>query len=282
VKIEDGDTYGPVPKSELDEWVTEGRLTAESQVLRDGADQWQWASDLYPELEESPPEPEESAPAKPTPAITVDTGKATPSPAGAPVIAVDTGKGSPSPAAAPVIAVDKGKDKSSAPAAPVVDVGKDTPSAPAAPVVAADEGKAPLSPIAASVAPSAADKAGFGMGVPKTAQSPVRSRSYPAMDLASKIYRVLGWVVIVVAGLGALGYLINVIRVATALGGGTGLVVFLGTSLLFLAVGAVYAAISVITLWFAADAIKCILDIQNNTHRSNFYLQQLSEKQEGR
>ena len=50
VKADDGQSYGPVSKEELDSWVTEGRLTAESQILREGADQWQWASDEYPQL----------------------------------------------------------------------------------------------------------------------------------------------------------------------------------------------------------------------------------------
>jgi len=52
VRTEDGETFGPVPKSELDEWVSEGRLTADTQILRDGADQWQWATDEYPQLAE--------------------------------------------------------------------------------------------------------------------------------------------------------------------------------------------------------------------------------------
>jgi len=51
LKTEDGQTFGPVPKSELDEWFAEGRITAECQILRDGAEQWQWASDLYPQLD---------------------------------------------------------------------------------------------------------------------------------------------------------------------------------------------------------------------------------------
>jgi LSD1 subclass zinc finger protein len=50
LKTEDGQTFGPVPKKELDGWLAEGRITAECQVLKDGGDQWQWASDLYPQL----------------------------------------------------------------------------------------------------------------------------------------------------------------------------------------------------------------------------------------
>jgi hypothetical protein len=50
LKTEDGQTFGPVPKKELDQWLTEGRVTGECQLLREGADQWQWASDVYPQL----------------------------------------------------------------------------------------------------------------------------------------------------------------------------------------------------------------------------------------
>jgi hypothetical protein len=54
-KTDDGQTYGPVSRQELDEWAAEGRLTAESQILRDGSDQWQWATDLYPQLAQAQP-----------------------------------------------------------------------------------------------------------------------------------------------------------------------------------------------------------------------------------
>ena len=46
----DGQQFGPVPKAELDSWVADGSITAECQVLRDGDSQWQWASDVYPQL----------------------------------------------------------------------------------------------------------------------------------------------------------------------------------------------------------------------------------------
>jgi hypothetical protein len=74
LKTEDGEDYGPVPKAELDQWRDEGRITADCHVLQDGAEQWQWASDIYPELEtqeEAPavagPPPLKSRPAE-TPA----------------------------------------------------------------------------------------------------------------------------------------------------------------------------------------------------------------------
>ncbi len=63
VKTADGAEYGPVPKSELDQWCEEGRLTEDCQVLRDGGDQWQWASDLYPQLDQAAAP---TAPAVPT------------------------------------------------------------------------------------------------------------------------------------------------------------------------------------------------------------------------
>lgn len=50
VKTEDEDYYGPVPKTDLDDWVKEGRLGEDCQLLLDGTDQWIWASDIYPEL----------------------------------------------------------------------------------------------------------------------------------------------------------------------------------------------------------------------------------------
>ena len=59
-------------------------MTADSQLLLEGTEQWQWASDLYPELEEpEPPAPVVSraaessihaeAPARPTSAISRST-----------------------------------------------------------------------------------------------------------------------------------------------------------------------------------------------------------------
>ena len=50
MKDVDGEEYGPVAKSDLDDWVAENRLTAECQLLRDGDPQWQWADDVYPQL----------------------------------------------------------------------------------------------------------------------------------------------------------------------------------------------------------------------------------------
>ncbi len=53
MKTETGDIYGPVDKTELDQWVAEGRVNAKSQLLPTGGSQWQWATDLYPHLSAS-------------------------------------------------------------------------------------------------------------------------------------------------------------------------------------------------------------------------------------
>src|SRR5688500_8754749 len=53
LKSEEGDDFGPVSRSELDEWHGEGRITADCQLLRQGSEQWQWASDIYPALDAS-------------------------------------------------------------------------------------------------------------------------------------------------------------------------------------------------------------------------------------
>lgn len=65
LKTEEGDIYGPVPRNELDQWAAQGRISADCQLLLDGSDQWQWATDLYPDLEE---EFEEEEPDTPPPA----------------------------------------------------------------------------------------------------------------------------------------------------------------------------------------------------------------------
>lgn len=51
-KAEDGSDYGPVDKKTLDRWFAEGRVSADCQVLHLGDEQWHWASDLFPELDE--------------------------------------------------------------------------------------------------------------------------------------------------------------------------------------------------------------------------------------
>lgn len=69
VQTEDGEQYGPVTRAELNQWHTEGRLTTDTQILREGSEQWQWASDLYPDLM---PQETETAPAATTAAASAE------------------------------------------------------------------------------------------------------------------------------------------------------------------------------------------------------------------
>lgn len=56
VKVgEDSGELGPVPQAKLDAWVAKGCLGEDSQLLREGSDQWQWATDLFPDLEGKQP-----------------------------------------------------------------------------------------------------------------------------------------------------------------------------------------------------------------------------------
>lgn len=50
LKTEQGQTYGPISKAELDSWVAQGRVTSNCQLLQEGSGQWQWARDVYPIL----------------------------------------------------------------------------------------------------------------------------------------------------------------------------------------------------------------------------------------
>ncbi len=50
VQTPDKEEYGPIPRSEVDEWFAEGRITSDTQLLEEGAEQWQWASDIFPTL----------------------------------------------------------------------------------------------------------------------------------------------------------------------------------------------------------------------------------------
>jgi hypothetical protein len=51
---EEGTQYGPVTRPELDEWCQQGRITPRCQLLRQGAPAWQWATDIYPHLAQTP------------------------------------------------------------------------------------------------------------------------------------------------------------------------------------------------------------------------------------
>jgi hypothetical protein len=51
LKTPDGLTFGPVARAELDRWLSEGRVTSQSQILHEGAGQWSWAAQIYPHLQ---------------------------------------------------------------------------------------------------------------------------------------------------------------------------------------------------------------------------------------
>ena len=50
VLADDGRCYGPVSRSELDTWFSEGRIGTTTQIRREGQSSWQPASLLYPSL----------------------------------------------------------------------------------------------------------------------------------------------------------------------------------------------------------------------------------------
>jgi hypothetical protein len=50
LKTPEGLTFGPVPRAELDRWLAEGRINAQSQILHEGDGQWNWAAQVYPHL----------------------------------------------------------------------------------------------------------------------------------------------------------------------------------------------------------------------------------------
>lgn len=81
LKDEEGNNYGPVSRAALDQWLTDGRITADCQLLAVGSQQWQWASDVYPELEDEADEEEDES-AEPATKVAVDETQPAWSPAG--------------------------------------------------------------------------------------------------------------------------------------------------------------------------------------------------------
>ena len=69
MQSDDGKQYGPITRELLHVWYEEGRITADCQLLRKGDGQWQWATDLYPDLHQTggskPAGPVETNPAQP-------------------------------------------------------------------------------------------------------------------------------------------------------------------------------------------------------------------------
>ena len=54
LKTPDGMIYGPVTRADMDRWQTEGRVTPDSQLLQEGTEKWQHASQVYPQLAVAP------------------------------------------------------------------------------------------------------------------------------------------------------------------------------------------------------------------------------------
>lgn len=57
VKTQDGQTYGPIDKSEMDRWAAEGRVNAQCQVRQSSSEPWQSASVVYRHLAAATPPP---------------------------------------------------------------------------------------------------------------------------------------------------------------------------------------------------------------------------------
>ena len=89
VSSHDGNQYGPVEKSELDVWSTDGGLTGRCQVCRAGELQWQPASTLYPHLGQPAQSPAAAATASSVPPATPP---ATPGQPTAPAASVSPGQ----------------------------------------------------------------------------------------------------------------------------------------------------------------------------------------------
>jgi hypothetical protein len=139
-------------------------------------------------------------------------------------------------------------------------------------------------PVAQSPVWSNSENAAQGprpQGWTAAAPPPFRARTYPAMNLTSKFYRLLGWLLIFAAGIAAFFYAVIVVggSIVAEEMEGVQLAVYLGLSLLGLLGGAICVAALVITLWFASEAIKCLVDIEDNSHRCSFFLQNLHRRE---
>ena len=53
MKTPEGLVYGPVTKLELDQWCRQGRITPRCQLLQERRDNWLWAGEVYPELQQT-------------------------------------------------------------------------------------------------------------------------------------------------------------------------------------------------------------------------------------
>ena len=50
VRAQDGKTYGPVSREELEQWIQEGRVHSQCHISAEGAQQWIWAAEMFPHL----------------------------------------------------------------------------------------------------------------------------------------------------------------------------------------------------------------------------------------
>ncbi len=48
VHLPSGQRAGPLQRAELDQWIADGRLNRECQVLEEGWEQWKWADEVFP------------------------------------------------------------------------------------------------------------------------------------------------------------------------------------------------------------------------------------------
>jgi hypothetical protein len=53
MKTPEGLVYGPVTKLELDHWCRQGRITPRCQILQERRENWLWAAEVYPELQQA-------------------------------------------------------------------------------------------------------------------------------------------------------------------------------------------------------------------------------------
>lgn len=53
MKTPEGLVYGPVTKLDLDHWCRQGRITPRCQLLQDRRENWMWAAEVYPELQQA-------------------------------------------------------------------------------------------------------------------------------------------------------------------------------------------------------------------------------------
>ncbi|TVS14614.1 MAG: hypothetical protein EA424_18735 [Planctomycetaceae bacterium] len=129
-------------------------------------------------------------------------------------------------------------------------------------------------PLAEEIPPKAAPTENNAM-VPR-----FRSRSYPTMNLTIRFYRALGWILIFLGAVGA--FFFSVIFIGGAMVSDqledVQRVMFILQNLAVLISGAIVIVTLVVTVWFAAEAIRCLQDIEDNSHRCSFYLHLLQQR----